>query len=115
MVQNTAFHNREKDFWCFNYFHSLGLDFDILILLLYRKYIVKPDCLMLIPLLLLAASGLVWVAWLIFKTDHGTDDQGDGGSPIDVVPPDLDLPPGVCLPSGDAPEPTHRYEEELAC
>ena len=70
---------------------------------------------MLIPTLFLLGAGLFWLAWLIFKTDHDTDDQGDGGIPVDIVPPDLDLPPGVTMPVGDSPESLHTLEEEMVC
>ena len=68
---------------------------------------------MLLPILLILTGGLTWLAYVIFKKDTGADEDGDGGIPADWVPPDLDLPPGICLP-GDGPEHSVPQEEELA-
>jgi hypothetical protein len=51
---------------------------------------------------------------LIRKGKNGSDgdDSGDGGIPANT-PPELDLPPGICLPDGRRPRSGPRKKEEV--
>lgn len=67
---------------------------------------------MLFWLFFILSGALTWVAYHMLNRNTGTDDEGDGGLPVDWTPPELDLPPGVTLPVGDGPEVGRLLEEE---
>ena len=43
------------------------------------------------------------------KKGYDGEDDGDGGLPV-TSPPEIDLPPGICLPDGS---PKLRFTEEV--
>lgn len=68
---------------------------------------------MLFWIFFILSGVLTWIAYRIYNSNDGADDGDDGGLPIDWSPPELDLPPGVTLPTSEGPEHTRLLEEEV--